>query len=181
VDGFTRASGGAKSEGQWREEFYQNGLMIEEPEITSVEVGIQRVYSLFACEMLFAFDDLDMFWTDLFTYSYETDAETGAVLPELKIIDQNSHHAADALRYLCAMFPEGMGLSGDVARGGGEQPSIEYFNDLQGRLMGSREITRIKSERPVRSGRIGGRGAGNGFGRALPSEVERLRRGGILW
>lgn len=92
----TAAIGGSKSEDQWRAEFRSGGLPVREPDITEVELGINRVYGEFATGGLVIFDDLDHTLNDIMTYSRELDAMGE---PTEKILDKNDFHLADCLRY----------------------------------------------------------------------------------
>jgi hypothetical protein len=154
-----RCVGGAKSEGQWREEFYQNGLNVEEPEIADVEVGIQRVYGLVAQGMVFGFSTLERFWREIMTYRYETDPDTGEVLAEAKIIDKNKFHAMDSLRYLCSIIRIEQ-IDRQLVRAGGERQIVEYYDQLNQKMQKAEVIPRGDDRvsrhrgRPVRSGRI---------------------------
>lgn len=124
--------GGAKSEGQWREEFWENGVNIEEPLISDIEVGIARVYSLMAARRMYFLDDLEKFWRQVYEYRRETDPTTGDVLPEMKIVNQHSYHCLDAVRYLSSFFGEF--VSDFIAQGGGERPLIEDYENMENRL-----------------------------------------------
>lgn len=125
---FDRFAGGAKSEEVFREEFLQNGLPIEEPSISDVQAGIDRVYALMAQGKLHVCDDLDEWWSELYTYQYETDPETGDVLPELKIKNKSAFHFMDATRYLCSLFSPIAGEMG-IARGGGERTILSAIEE----------------------------------------------------
>ena len=70
-------AGGSKSEGQWRREFAAggtvNGVRVAgipihgpaKPEVQSVEVGINRVFSAFALNQILVFEDLHGFLDEL--------------------------------------------------------------------------------------------------------------------
>jgi hypothetical protein len=98
------AYGGAPSEGQWRDEFTQSGLYLGAPSVADVEVGINRVYSLFKNNQLFIFDDLPELLDEIGSYSRETD-EMGN--PTEAIADKSTYHLLDALRYVAQHFVEG--------------------------------------------------------------------------
>ncbi len=91
------AAGGSKSEGQWRDEFAAAGLPVYEPEVSDVEVGIDRVYGLHASGKLYVFADLAGYLEELATYSRELN-ERGE--PTEKIADKSSFHLLDAARYI---------------------------------------------------------------------------------
>lgn len=91
------AVGGAKSEDNWRAEFRAAGIPIRAPQITDVEVGINRVYGEFASGGLVIFDDLKYTLDHVLTYSRELDDQGQ---PTDKIEDKENFHLADALRYV---------------------------------------------------------------------------------
>lgn len=93
------AYGGSWGEDQWRDEFEAGGLYINKPRIKDVEVGIDRVYSLFKENKLFVFDDLAETINDLESYSRELD-ESGE--PTETIEDKETYHYCDALRYIAS-------------------------------------------------------------------------------
>ncbi len=96
------AIGGAKSEGQWRQEFAHGGLPIKEPPVSDVEVGIQCVYGALKEDRLLIFDDLHRLIEQLTSYSRELDP---AGTPTEKIEDKEQYHYLDALRYAgCWLF-----------------------------------------------------------------------------
>lgn len=97
--------GGAKSEGQWRSEFRAAGLPIQEPMISEVEVGIDRVYGAHKQNSIIVFDDLFGYLDEKMSYSRELD-EMGQ--PTEKIEDKNTFHFMDAERYILgALFGSG--------------------------------------------------------------------------
>lgn len=89
--------GGSKSEEQWRDEFRAAGLWVEGPEITDVEVGIDRVYGFHARDEVIVFDDLAGYLDEKATYAREL-GDDGE--PTEKIADKNSFHFMDAERYI---------------------------------------------------------------------------------
>jgi hypothetical protein len=89
--------GGSKSEGQWRREFRAGGLPIREPDISEVEVGINRVYGGFKTNKLIIFDDLAGLLDEVRSYSRKLDA---AGEPTEQIEDKETYHRLDALRYI---------------------------------------------------------------------------------
>lgn len=98
--------GGSKSEGQWRQEFRQGGkvmgaeipgLWVREPDISDVEVGIDRVYGFHKRGELYVFDDLTGYLEEKLTYARELDANGE---PTEKIEDKSSFHFMDAERYI---------------------------------------------------------------------------------
>lgn len=89
--------GGAGSEDNWRREFTAAGLPIQKPSVPDVEVGIQRVYSLFQTGRLKVFDHLTELKDDLGTYARELDAQGE---PTEAIEDKATYHRLDGLRYI---------------------------------------------------------------------------------
>lgn len=87
--------GGARSEGAWRLEFAAAGLIIQEPDVWDVEVGIDRGVGLFTSRRLFVYDTMRGFRDELGTYSRPV-APDGTVLPG--IVDKNRYHRLDAFR-----------------------------------------------------------------------------------
>ena len=98
--------GGSKSEGQWRDEFRAAGLPIQEPDITEVELGIERVYGANKKNEILYFDDLQGFWDQKQTYSRELD-DLGQ--PTEKIEDKETFHFMDAERYIISWLKRNIG------------------------------------------------------------------------
>jgi hypothetical protein len=89
--------GGSKSEGQWRDEFRAAGLPVREPDITDVEVGIDRVYGAHRRGELLIFEDQEAYLDEKSAYSRELD-EAGE--PTEKIEAKETFHHMDAERYI---------------------------------------------------------------------------------
>jgi len=89
--------GGSKSEGQWRDEFRAAGLPVREPDISDVEVGIDRVYGAHAEGQIFVFEDLAEYLDEKLSYSREVD-DAGNVMDTIE--DKSSYHFMDAERYI---------------------------------------------------------------------------------
>lgn len=102
-----QAFGGSKSEGQWRLEFGAGGLPVSPPPISSVELGIDRVYGAFQSERLFVFDTCVMLLDEIGSYSRELD-DMGD--PTEKIADKSTYHMLDALRYVMSHLNRGQGV-----------------------------------------------------------------------
>jgi hypothetical protein len=92
-----RVVGGSKSEGQWRKEFRQAGYPIEEPDVSEVEVGINRMYGGFARDEIQVFVTCTGFREQLTTYSRVLDANGD---PTEAIEEKASYHFLDAGRYI---------------------------------------------------------------------------------
>lgn len=151
-----RVIGGAKSEDNWRDQYYEAGMMVEKPSIPEVHAGIARVYSLFAAGRLKVFntscDDMTEWWNEVYTYRYETDATTGETLPDMKIIDQNKFHLMDAMRYLGTGFAD-MVHPTNIARAGGERSEVESYASMTEALFKAKHPD---SGNPYSVGRAGG-------------------------
>lgn len=89
--------GGSKSEGQWRLEFRRGGLPVNEPDISLVDVGIDRVYGAFKRSEIIIFDDCTGVLEELRSYSRKLD-EDGE--PTEAIEDKSSYHLLDSMRYI---------------------------------------------------------------------------------
>jgi hypothetical protein len=96
--------GGSKSEGQWRREFRIAGLPIQEPDISEVEVGINRVYGAHARDEIIYFDDLAGVLAEKGSYSRVLDADGE---PTEAIEDKSSFHFLDAERYIIGRIRRG--------------------------------------------------------------------------
>ena len=95
--------GGAGSEDNWRAEFTQAGLTINEPPIRDVEVGINRVYELIKTDKLRICERCERILEELRTYSRKLD-DNNEPLEEIE--DKNRYHNLDALRYIAAALLE---------------------------------------------------------------------------
>lgn len=89
--------GGSKSEGQWRDEFRAGGLPVREPDISEVEVGINRVYGAHTAGQIVVFDDLLDYLEEKESYSREVGPDGE---PTEQIDDKSSYHHMDAERYI---------------------------------------------------------------------------------
>lgn len=102
-----RAMGGSGSEDQWRSEFTSAGLRVEEPPISDVEVGINRVYAMLAAQAGGRTDEPHLVVMDRCTetidslegYQRELDDEDE---PTEKIANKSAYHLLDALRYIAS-------------------------------------------------------------------------------
>jgi hypothetical protein len=96
--------GGSKSEGQWRDEFGAGGMPVIEPQISDVEVGINRVYGAHARNEITVFADLAGYLDEKAAYRREVDA---AGNPTEAIEDKNTFHFMDAERYIVGWLRPG--------------------------------------------------------------------------
>jgi len=106
--------GGARSEGQFRDDWYDAGIYIEEPIITDVEAGIDRVSQLIAEDKLRVFRNLSGFRDEIGSYQRRLD-EAG--YPTDEILNKRKFHRMDALRYAAILVIEGA----TVTVGGGRK------------------------------------------------------------
>ena len=90
------ATGGAKSETQQRMDWAEGGLYINEPTISDVEGGIDKVYQLIKENRFRLFRTCKGLRDDIGGYRRKLD-ERGEPLEE--IVDKRTYHFADALRY----------------------------------------------------------------------------------
>jgi Terminase large subunit, T4likevirus-type, N-terminal len=96
--------GGSKSEGQWRREFGMGGLAVKSPDISDVEVGIDRVYGAFRRNEIIIFEDCTGTIDELHSYSRKLDANGE---PTEEIADKAKYHRLDALRYIVGRIRRG--------------------------------------------------------------------------
>ena len=89
--------GGAKGEGQWRAEFSQAGLHINQPVVEDVDIGISRVYAQHANDGIIYFDDLSHIIEEKGTYRHKRNSD-GTYSDE--IVSKNTYHMLDAERYI---------------------------------------------------------------------------------
>lgn len=102
------AYGGAKSEGQWRDEFASGGLPLHAPDISDVEVGIDRVYGGITQGRFILFDDLVGTIDQAESYSRVLD-DRGE--PTEAIEDKATYHYLDAWRYIGSYLMDEMDLT----------------------------------------------------------------------
>lgn len=91
------AVGGSPSEQQWRDEFKAAGLPVRAPDISDVELGIDRVYGMHKANRIYVFEDLDDYLEEKLTYARELDESDQ---PTEKIEDKETFHLMDAERYI---------------------------------------------------------------------------------
>lgn len=89
--------GGSSSETQQRWDWSDAGLAVQEPLISDVEAGIDRVNEVFKDHRLFVFQSCTGVIEEASSYSRELDDQG---LPTDKIKDKSSYHRLDALRYV---------------------------------------------------------------------------------
>lgn len=127
--------GGAKSEGQWRMEFAEQGINVGEPRISDVEVGIQAVYAAHANNLIKVFSTCTGYLDEKGRYSRPVDP-LGNVIPD-EIEDKHSFHFMDAERYaIGSVRPDtrvGEGTAVVLSRGGTPLPRSEWDSN-EGRM-----------------------------------------------
>lgn len=97
--------GGSKSEVQQRIDWQEAGIYAQEPPVSDVESGIDKVVELFKTFRLFVFDSLTGLRDELGTYSRVMD-DSGQ--PTEKIQDKERFHRGDALRYVALGVSDGI-------------------------------------------------------------------------
>ena len=97
------AIGGAKSEGQHRDDWWMAGFYIEEPPVTDVEVGIARGISLIKKGNLRVFPHLERLRREFRNYRRKLDAGNE---PTEQIVAKNKFHMLDAYRYAATWIEE---------------------------------------------------------------------------
>jgi len=89
--------GGAPSENQQRWDWSDAGLAVQQPLISDVEAGIDRVKEAFKDGRLFVFQSCTGIIEEGGSYSRKLD-EQGLPMDEIK--DKGTYHRLDALRYV---------------------------------------------------------------------------------
>lgn len=118
--------GGAKSETQQRMDWRQARVYVNEPEVSDVEAGIDRVIALFKTSRLYIFDTCIGTLSEIGTYARELD---DLAQPTEKIKHKETFHRLDALRYVS----QGLDIP-EAASAASDTPSIlrTYGADRQG-------------------------------------------------
>lgn len=98
-----KAWGGAKSETQQRTDWGTAGLVVQEPLVSDVEAGIDRVVALLKMKTFYVFDTCTGIIDEFGRYARELDSDGQ---PTEKIKDKNTFHRLDALRYVASSFDE---------------------------------------------------------------------------
>lgn len=97
-----RAMGGARSENDPRWEWTAAGIYVEEPMVSDVQTGIDRVYACLKRGGLKVMSNCVRTIADLEGYSWELDDNSEPIPGKLK--DKAKFHLVDAARYLCAQL-----------------------------------------------------------------------------
>jgi hypothetical protein len=91
--------GGAKSEGQWRDEFRAAGIPVREPKVSDVWLGINRVYAVMKKNRLMVFDTCEKTLGQIGSYSRKMNKSTGEPIED-QIANKDEYHYLDMLRYV---------------------------------------------------------------------------------
>jgi len=102
-----RAYGGSKSEENWRREFRWHGTSVEQPTIIDVNLGISRTYTAIKNDGIIFFSDVKGIIDELGRYRRVRN-ENGEATDE--ILDKNTFHRLDALRYIVSSIRPGVSL-----------------------------------------------------------------------
>lgn len=114
--------GGAKGEGQWRDEFASGGLSVRLPRVADVALGINIVYAEIKNHRIIYFDDLEEAIAQHERYRRKR-AKDGTLTDEIE--NKASFHFLDAERYIIASI---RGESGQAdARDYGDLGSVEGY------------------------------------------------------
>ena len=92
--------GGAKNEEQFRMDWRSEGITVQAPKVTDVEVGINKVIELIKAPSLFVFDSYETrtLLDEIGSYSRVLDDNNE---PTEDIHNKKEYHCLDAVRYLC--------------------------------------------------------------------------------
>lgn len=97
--------GGAGSEDQHRREWENEGILVQRPPVSEVEVGIDRVYGLLKTYRLKVFRSCKGVIDEFGSYRRKLDPKGQ---PLIKIVDKRKYHRLDAIRYVAS------GITGDA-------------------------------------------------------------------
>lgn len=90
-------AGGAKSEQHWRREFTEAGWHVQQPKISDVEVGIDRVYGFHSQDKICYFDTMRLTLAEKADYHRKLDENQ---LPTEVIDNKEKYHLLDGERYI---------------------------------------------------------------------------------
>lgn len=96
------ACGGAPGETQWRREFGDYGIFVVRPNISEVEVGIDRVNSTHRKDGIIYFDNLTGIINQKSTYKRIKNRETGEPTQDIK--NKSDYHYLDGERYIISQI-----------------------------------------------------------------------------
>jgi len=94
-------AGGSMSEGQWRSEFKAANFNVREPDVPTIEIHLDRVYSLFREQRLIIMRHCPRLIADIESYSRPVDEQGNACEG---ILDAHLYHSADSLRYIVSFI-----------------------------------------------------------------------------
>lgn len=132
--------GGSGSEDQQRRDWKREGVEVLRPSVGDVEAGIDRVYSMFARDMLAICKGCKGVLQELSTYKRKLDKKGE---PTDEIEDKRKFHRLDALRYVASgLFPRLIMRPARSYRG------LDYLPPLEGTLpaAGPRGPKRLETE-----------------------------------
>jgi hypothetical protein len=98
--GVPRAVGGAPSEDDKRLEMRAAGLTVLQPTVSSVEVGIDRLYAMIKNNQIKIMDNCTELIEEIQTYARVLDENDE---PTLEIEDKSTYHLLDAARYFATL------------------------------------------------------------------------------
>ncbi len=97
VHALSVGAGGSHQEEGWREAFRKNGIALDEPPVSNVDVGIGCVYSEVSTRKLVIFRTCTKLIDEIQSYSRELGPDGQ---PTEKIAHKSIYHLLDALRYI---------------------------------------------------------------------------------
>lgn len=98
--------GGAHSESGWREAWSAAGLPIHEPTFSGLWIQINTLWTAFAQNKLFVFDDLQLVINELRSMSREIDDDEQVVPDRIK--DESKYHRIACMRYIATRLFRGI-------------------------------------------------------------------------
>ncbi len=103
VDGYNvlKRAGGSHQEDEIRQGYTAHGWPIQEPKISNVGAGIDKVRGLIELNKLFIFNDLYHTLEEIVTYRWKIDKD-GHITDEIE--DKERYHLMDCLRYIGSDF-----------------------------------------------------------------------------
>ncbi len=104
----TEYYGGSPGETSYRMDWWENGIEVQQPPLSDVEVGISRVYQLMKDDKLRVFRSLDRLQHEFGTYRRKLGPDGQ---PTNAIMDSHTKHMLDALRVAVVGITEEAGVS----------------------------------------------------------------------
>lgn len=122
-ENIVKRAGGAPHEDGWREAYTSAKWLIEKPAVKSVEVGIDKVYSLHKQNRLFVVNDLHRYLDEKSSYSRELDDDYE---PTEEIRDKKRYHLMDAERYIISCLMPDVFSIGDKSDSGSPRQKSSF-------------------------------------------------------